>query len=227
MIKWIDDVDKKIDATNKRIDNIVAEEVDAKNLSEVLEADAPLSKTTDLANNKVKLDINMDSAVTVTAPITKNINAESGACELALAIDSETLEVENGALKAKSSGGTQKYLHVMNFTLIYNNAYYLNTSITAVTLYSERYPGLYSILLDNGNTGTNSDNNNPYKLIVEGLDNANHILYTGYINVWVKDNSYRFAGSSVYGIDLTNGTATLISPTSVGETNITDVVREL
>ena len=112
MIKWIDEVDSKIDAVNKRVDNIVAEEVDAKNLSEVLDNLTPITKTTDLSNNKVKLGIDMDTAVTVANPITKNINSSTGACELAMNIDNDTLEVtEGGALKVKSAGGSKKYLH--------------------------------------------------------------------------------------------------------------------
>lgn len=90
MKKWIDDVDKKIDTTNKRIDNIVAEEVDAKNLSEVLDKDAPVTITTDLVNNKVTLGVN---------------------------IDENTMEIDNGKLKAKSTGGSGKYLHNVTLTI--------------------------------------------------------------------------------------------------------------
>ena len=84
MKKWIDDIEKQIDA-------IEAGEVDAKNLSEVLDKDAPIKLTTDLQNNKVKVGLD---------------------------IDSETLEVNNGKLKVKAGGGsgTKKYLHTITVT---------------------------------------------------------------------------------------------------------------
>lgn len=82
MKKWIDDIEKQIDA-------IEAGEVDAKNLSEVLDKDAPIKLTTDLQNNKVKVGLD---------------------------IDNETLEVNNGKLKVKAGGsGAKKYLHKMAF----------------------------------------------------------------------------------------------------------------
>ena len=80
MKKWIDDIEKQIDS-------IEAGEVDAKNLSEVLVKDAPVTLTTDLQNNKVKVGLD---------------------------IDSETLEVNEGKLKVKAGGsGAKKYLHTI------------------------------------------------------------------------------------------------------------------
>ena len=75
MKKWIDDIEKQIE-------EIKAGNVDAKNLSKVLDKDAPVTLTADLQNNKVKVGLD---------------------------IDSETLEVNNGKLKVKV--GAKKYLH--------------------------------------------------------------------------------------------------------------------
>ena len=60
MIKWYDELLQAIDTLKARVEQIVAEEVDAKNLSEVLDKDAPVTITTDLENNKVKLGLNID-----------------------------------------------------------------------------------------------------------------------------------------------------------------------
>lgn len=84
MKKWIDDIERQIE-------EIKVGKVDAKNLSEVLDKDAPVTLTTDLQNNKVKVGLD---------------------------IDSETLEVNEGKLKVKASGGAKKYLHTMH---IYSN----------------------------------------------------------------------------------------------------------
>ena len=101
MKKWIDDIEKQIDA-------IEAGEVDAKNLSEVLDKDAPVTLTTDLQNNKVKVGLD---------------------------IDSNTLEVNNGKLKVKAGGsGAKKYLHRVRF---YFGDYFLNDIIpTSNNLYA-------------------------------------------------------------------------------------------
>lgn len=79
MKKWIDDIEKQIE-------EIKAGNVDAKNLTKVLDKDAPVTLTTDLQNNKVKVGLD---------------------------IDSETLEVNGGKLKVKARA--KKYLHKMMF----------------------------------------------------------------------------------------------------------------
>lgn len=84
MIKWYDEIEKQIDKLQEEINGIEAGEVDAKNLSEVLDKDAPVTITTDLTNNKVTLGVN---------------------------IDENTMEIDNGKLKVKSAGGSGKYSH--------------------------------------------------------------------------------------------------------------------
>lgn len=81
MKKWIDDIEKQIE-------EIKAGNVDANNLSKVLDKDAPIKLTTDLQNNKVKVGLD---------------------------IDSETLEVNEGKLKVKAVA--KKYMHKMKFDL--------------------------------------------------------------------------------------------------------------
>lgn len=61
MIKWYDELIQAIDTLKARVEQIVAEEVDAKNLSEVLDKDAPVTITTDLATNKVTLGVDIDA----------------------------------------------------------------------------------------------------------------------------------------------------------------------
>lgn len=93
MIKWYDELEKQIKEIQEEVDGIEAGEVDAKNLSEVLDKDAPIKLETDLQNNKVKVGLD---------------------------IDNNTLEVDNGKLKVKQASGGKKYLHRIRLTFTNN-----------------------------------------------------------------------------------------------------------